>query len=800
MLAPYLFFHRLIVPGADTINYYYPAMHWFAEALKEGDSFLWNPTLLSGFPSYLSQVSGYFDPVNVVLFSLIPSAITAYHLRLVFDFVLVSLFSYLIARKWGISKLAAFFIGPTYLLAFHWWYLSNTLIANTLFLLPFLLWAYESGEQANTWTRRIAFGSLGGLGVGWAFLSGYAQVVIYALVLVGLYAVYGLIFFQRDRINLVPRAISTSTLLGLFAVIGFIAGAPQILASLAHTPFSVRSGGLSYAVTQGKVLKLGEMIFFLVPDYLRLPLFNGGRKPLYIGAMSFFMAMGALSRINRAQPIGAVMMIFLFSLVTALPYSPIFFILHQLPMFDLFRYPYRWMYLGVWALAVLAAFGFDRLRRAETSRADRFIASTASLIALILWAGIAGATVLGEWFWEPVKRLGFELFRILAYAEGVFPKGLDHYEAAVGRAVDAWRELLAIGNEYVLIPAAILLFSAIILQLRSRDILRGWSFDIAVSSVLVATCIGIFAVRWQDSLPANVIYGARDAYADKVNFDDFVEYRMAQFDPGGAFVPRHSNIIWNTQDTNVAVDLAHALAVPNVNQFTGVSLIDGYEPFITRDLLSVTAKSLASNYTSQDELIGVTFEQRRRMFENRMDLMAMMGGKYVVSGTPLESEQLEFLGHVRATEYDTHAYLYHNPEARPRVAVAANVIAWPHQSLSELLDAGARFDSGETYLDCGICPPSSSDAVLEVKTANGYFAIGTESEAAFWLIVSETYLPGWQAELDGEPVEPVRANGMYMAFKIPPGEHRLELQYEGILGEARWLYPLGLFPRAPLSW
>lgn len=53
----------------------------------------------------------------------------------------------------------------------------------------------------------------------------------------------------------------------------------------------------------------------------------------------------------------------------------------------------------------------------------------------------------------------------------------------------------------------------------------------------------------------------------------------------------------------------------------------------------------------------------------------------------------------------------------------------------------------------------------------------TRSVAAGWIVAGELDYPGWEAELDGEPLAVHRANGMFRAVCVPAGEHRLSFVF-----------------------
>ena len=46
-----------------------------------------------------------------------------------------------------------------------------------------------------------------------------------------------------------------------------------------------------------------------------------------------------------------------------------------------------------------------------------------------------------------------------------------------------------------------------------------------------------------------------------------------------------------------------------------------------------------------------------------------------------------------------------------------------------------------------------------------------------YLYVGEMWLPGWQAEVDGEPREVLKANYTFRAVHVPAGEHQVSMTY-----------------------
>lgn len=56
-------------------------------------------------------------------------------------------------------------------------------------------------------------------------------------------------------------------------------------------------------------------------------------------------------------------------------------------------------------------------------------------------------------------------------------------------------------------------------------------------------------------------------------------------------------------------------------------------------------------------------------------------------------------------------------------------------------------------------------------------SIQTQSPAPGWLVLGDLDFPGWQADIDGQPVAIHRANGMFRAVCMPAGRHTLRFTF-----------------------
>lgn len=156
----------------------------------------------------------------------------------------------------------------------------------------------------------------------------------------------------------------------------------------------------------------------------------------------------------------------------------------------------------------------------------------------------------------------------------------------------------------------------------------------------------------------------------------------------------------------------------------------------------------------------------------------------------------------RTVYEDDSTVIRENRAALPRAflvpgAVAVPVDDWALVHLSDgLLDprqtvllerASAQTSAPERVLDG---PPLGAGERAEIvqATANGA-TIRVWADAPRYLVFTDSYFPGWQATIDGRAATVERADYLFRAVLIPPGEHLVEWRY----------LPAGLFAGASVS-
>jgi hypothetical protein len=87
--------------------------------------------------------------------------------------------------------------------------------------------------------------------------------------------------------------------------------------------------------------------------------------------------------------------------------------------------------------------------------------------------------------------------------------------------------------------------------------------------------------------------------------------------------------------------------------------------------------------------------------------------------------------------------------------------------------------------------PTVSEPAQIIKYENDEVAIEADARQDGWLLLLDSYYPGWKARIDGKPVEIFRADGFFRAVRFPVGKHRVVFSYKPDI-YSRALYVAGI--------
>jgi len=126
--------------------------------------------------------------------------------------------------------------------------------------------------------------------------------------------------------------------------------------------------------------------------------------------------------------------------------------------------------------------------------------------------------------------------------------------------------------------------------------------------------------------------------------------------------------------------------------------------------------------------------------------------------------------------------VYRNRNVLPRALVVPRAELMPREAMLPrlrdpafdprqlvLLEPGAAAAPAPAALSgevLGMDYPNPNEVLLEVKAS-----------ASGFLLLSDVFYPGWRAFIDGQEVPVLRANYLFRALALPPGNHRVRFVF-----------------------
>ncbi len=205
-----------------------------------------------------------------------------------------------------------------------------------------------------------------------------------------------------------------------------------------------------------------------------------------------------------------------------------------------------------------------------------------------------------------------------------------------------------------------------------------------------------------------------------------------------------------------------------------------------------------SEATGAEDTIGLP-EQRKfpALFPSYDSPLAdALGLRFIVSKIEVETidrrlkpGRLAFIGPT------LDGFVYENPRALPRAMFAATSTgadfaeivrtgAWPAADLRNTVLL-SPFDAKVSSL---IATPGPGDVRI-VAYRNTEVIIDVESRRGGYVVLHDVWHPWWTATLDGAPTPILKANVLFRAVRVPPGQHTVRFTFEPIRGL------LGLTPK-----
>jgi len=183
--------------------------------------------------------------------------------------------------------------------------------------------------------------------------------------------------------------------------------------------------------------------------------------------------------------------------------------------------------------------------------------------------------------------------------------------------------------------------------------------------------------------------------------------------------------------------------------------------------------------------------------------LALQSVRYLVADLPIEDPDLKSVQEIPYSQDVGHSvylsgeqgpqtvvvparatHVYEYSEAYPRVLFVSSsrTVDSSHSELVEVLSQD--FDPRkEVLLDKGTPAISGTTgdgqgSATIIKDEETSMDITVDADSAGYLVLSDTYYPGWHAEIDGTAAPIYRANYAFRAVPVQSGEHRVHFWFE----------------------
>lgn len=749
--------------GHDDIRIFYPQRKFTTDELKEGRIPFWNPHEFAGNVSLANSQTATFYPLFFP-FLILPQVV-AWSLLAFSIPILVAGGMYLFVRQLVDSESALFAA-----LIFAW---SPAIIVRTedglvaghsLIWLPWALYGIELMQAS----RRLAGHIIAFSALSLSLLAGWFQFTFYVFATALVYAMTGWVTHQRRRF----RDLLMYTSVFALSVASTAFHWSPALEALRHSPRGVL--GTPAEFTGSHLMPLMHLATLLVPDlfgqigsnnYFGASEYKEGVVTL--GVIPLLLAIHAIRRKRwRGTKIGFFLFLALIGMVLGTD-NPIarFAIAANIPLVSTFL-PNRVLALTSFALAVLAGYGYYRIAH-ETLKGARTLLRLTLLTLVVFYAAIAAIFIYEKLF---APAVGVSLFQI----------GMERY--------------LRIAIKETIMPLLLVVFVFTIIQKASRK--RSTVLIAVLMAALISEVVGadryLYFSQPQYEFPDNPLF----SYLKEATLQGKERFVTLSYSRIPANIPSYFGLYFAE-----GVDAMYPIWYGEFASF-----FEGRE-IGTSDVLRIET-------TFAEEL-----ERRGWQDPKVLNLLSHLGVRYLI--IPKDATHLippeEAFTKVFAQQWHT---VYEYKYAVPRAYFVANASISENKTVSlqrifhplflerkevviskdsdeDLRLLLLRTESTVSNIDLVLrqrefASELEEDPFLAVRafsetvrdnpvTITRYDPnrVGLQVEAGEdgYVLLSDSFFPGWNVKIDGTQGQVLRANHAFRAVAVEEGKHTIEFIY-----------------------
>ncbi|OGO45735.1 MAG: hypothetical protein A2W37_01050, partial [Chloroflexi bacterium RBG_16_63_12] len=539
----------------------------------------------------------------------------------------------------------------------------------------------------------------------------------------------------------------------LAILLAFLLAALQLLPTAELLRQSLRADAADYEFVMTYSFSPWRLLTLFAPDLLGNPAHgqfygygNYWEDAVYVGILPVLLALGvilsrlrhriinALTHSHTASPslthpvtVSSRHLVAFLTLLLPITFllatgrnTPVFpFFYRYVPTFNLFQAPARMMIWFVFALALLAGIGADRWSKIpfRGPPPQRWALYWTRLSAV----GAITVTITSLVVWVAVPPVGKLAQQLNTVSRAVALAGVGLFISVI---LSLLKPKTAAPDHPTLWELSIALFLAADL------IFAGYGLNPGAPPALyrVPTASG---VALSPALGGHRLFQfPGDEY--HVKFDLLFSFKT--FGP-----PEHARA-------------AREAELPNVAQLDGLASANNFDPLVS------------ARYAGLVRVISDT---------HSLTLLPLMDVAAVVSSVPLNLE-------VIARGDATTLYRIPGDVRRVRVVYAARTVADADAALTAV--AAPDFDPAATVIleadDPGVYLHTPAPPHVSLTASPNAVTIPVSLRQSGWVVLSDTYYPGWFVFVDGQPATLLHADYAFRAVAVEAGDHVVEFRYE----------------------
>lgn len=257
-------FTRSLTLVWDAADFFYPYLYYISSMYRHGEVPLWNPFLFNGYPMFANVQCQAFYPVNFLFLPFTLFTPYAVHLKLILHYFLAGAFMYLLSRHYLEDRRACLLSAMVYMFSgFMAGHAEHITMVETMTWLPLLFLLTDKAVSK----KKLSYAVFAGFFLGICILAGHPQtaiIIFYFLLIHVLYRSAGLYRTDRNPGVFLKSAFTVIVILSLALIIASI----QILPAYELVKQTGRSEALSYTLAVGSgQLSLRDAVGFFVPNY-----------------------------------------------------------------------------------------------------------------------------------------------------------------------------------------------------------------------------------------------------------------------------------------------------------------------------------------------------------------------------------------------------------------------------------------------------------------------------------------------------------------------------------------------------